>query len=122
MITLSMPGPAGGSVVVLPSAPTIDDKALTPAVTAGDDSDTTITISHTPANDSYVAVLVNGVQVELGDAVQTKDCYFTDDAGATAQPIGDIAIGDALFWNGVIAGYELDATDEIDLNYNTLVP
>lgn len=122
MIVLTMPGGGGGGAVGTASAPTRDDKAMIPAVTAGDNQPTAVTISHVPANDSYVSVFVNGVMVEVGDADKTKDCYFSNDGGATARAIADIALGDELIWNGVISGYDLDASDEIDFVYNVLVP
>jgi large repetitive protein len=81
-----------------------------------------------PAHDGYVTVLVNGVEVEVGDGVKTKPCYFSDDNGATAKSIANIAQGDFLFWNGSIAGYQLTAgsveaslpADRIDFLYNSI--
>ncbi len=93
------------------------DKARNPHATVGNYADTGLDISRTPALDSYVAVLVNGIQYELGDGVRTKDCYFSNDSGATARLIKDIVAGDSLFWNGLIAGFNLATTDEVDFDY-----
>jgi hypothetical protein len=98
--------------------PTKTNKAMTPSATSGDEADSGLTIAYTPPADGYVQVLVNGVQHELGDAVKTADCYFSADAGATAKGIEAIAAGDSLFWNGVIAGFDLDAGDSLDFNYD----
>ncbi len=88
------------------------------SVTTADNQLATVTtIVSTPDSDSYVEVLVGGIMVEVGDGVKTKDCYFSDDGGTTARAIEDIAAGDELFWNGSIAGYELDAGFVIDFNY-----
>ena len=107
---------AGGLSSVVPTA---GDKALVPSVTSGNDADTTLTIAATPGGDGMVNVLVNGIQYELGQGVKTKDCYFTNDGGTTARAIGAIAAGDALYWNGTTAGFDLATSDEIDLIYET---
>ena len=75
------------------------------------------TITGTPGGDGYVQVLINGVQVVVGDAVRTQECYFSVDNGATPRSIAAIAAGDKLFWVGSVAGYQLAATDRIDFNY-----
>lgn len=99
--------------------PTIKDKALTPAVTAGNGSYTNIKISETPKNDSYVTVMVNGIQAAVGDGLKNTECYFSaTSSGLTAKKIKDIAAGDKLIWNGVNANFDLDAFDVIDLNYD----
>ena len=99
-------------------ANTSDDKNLTASITTADgDLATVSTITNTPANDSYVQVFVNGIKVRLGDGVLTAACYFSADSGVTARAIADIVSGDELYRNGSIAGYELDATDTIDFDY-----
>ena len=100
------------------AAPTSSDKAQNPAATSGDNEDSTIDITTTPARDSYVQVLVNGASVELGDGSKLKDCYFSSDGGTTARDISDITAGDSLYWNGDISTYDLAASDEIDLSYD----
>ena len=84
-------------------------------VTSADGDSTGITITHTPFLDGNVTVKVNGMEVDLGD--KTFDCYFSNDAGVSARPVADIEAGDTLYWNGSIAGYELDATDDVDIRY-----
>lgn len=102
------------------SDPTDLNKEMTASVTAVDGAQATATtVAATPAGDSYVKVEVNGVGAVVGDAVKTKDCYFSGDGGTTARDINDIASGDTLHWNGTVAGFELDASDIIDLFYNT---
>jgi hypothetical protein len=82
-----------------------------------DDGDlaTNAPIANTPAG--YVQVFVNGVKVSLGNGVTDKDCYFSADGGDTAKAISDIANGDFLYWNGSLAGYQLDTFDSIDFDY-----
>ena len=100
------------------STPTLDDKLQNPSATSGDESTTGLTISNTPANDSHVLVFVNGASVEVGDGVKTVDCYFSSDGGTTARTIANITSGDTLYWNGVIAGFDLAATDVVEFDYN----
>lgn len=85
--------------------------------TDGDSAATGITIEYTPFQDSKVEVKVNGIVVNLGNGVKTKDCYFSNDGGATAKLIKDIEAGDELFWNETYAGYRLDPSDDIDFDY-----
>jgi len=63
-------------------------------------------------------VSVNGVIVDVGDGAKNQDCYFSGDGGATARAIENIAAGDTIHWMGSIAGYQLDTTDRISLNYD----
>lgn len=94
------------------------DKGLHPTQhTNGDASPTGVTITYSPYHDSYVTVEVNGLHVELGDGVTTKDVYFSPNSGITAVRIEDIRAGDELIWNGLITGYELKSEDDINLIY-----
>ena len=80
-------------------------------------SSTGITIEYTPFADSNVEVKINGIGVNLGNGVLTKDCYFSNDGGITPKLIKNIEAGDILYWNGANAGYELDPLDDIDFEY-----
>lgn len=98
--------------------PVNSNKEMTASVTASDGAvATATTITATPAGDSYVQVFINGVKIVVGDAVKTKDSYFSSDGGTTAKNISAIALGDTLYWNGSIALYELDGNDRIDFDY-----
>lgn len=95
------------------------DKDLAAKVTAADgDKATDAVISNTPVDHGYVMVSVNGLEVVVGDGVKTKDCYFSNDDGATARAIENIQAGDTLHWVGSVAKYQLDTVDRIDLNYD----
>ncbi len=98
------------------SKPTNVDKDQSPTVTSGDESTTGVTLSVAPMG--FIGVHVNGILANLGDAVKTEDCYFSNDGGTTARAFLDIVAGDQLIWNGVIAGYDLATSDRIDLLYN----
>lgn len=88
----------------------------TAAATAANGDSSGISIDSDP--DGMVQVFVNGIMVELkGD--KTGDCYFSADGGTTARTISNIVTNDVLYWNGSIAGYELEVTDKITLVYET---
>lgn len=63
-----------------------------------------------------VDVLVNGLSVDLGP---NKPAYFSGDGGVTARNRGDVQRFDQLYWNGSIAGYELDSDDRVEFDYIT---
>lgn len=101
------------------SVPSRDNKGHAASATTSDgDQAMSATIYNTPAGNGYVEVEVNGAHAELGNGVKSKDCYFSNDSGATARYIVDIAEGDTLHWNGSIAGYQLSILDRISLFYN----
>jgi len=105
------------------AVPYVYDKDLNPLATTPqtDYEPTGIAIDRTPAGDGYVKVEINGAGQRLADGDRDAgDCYFSDDAGATAKAIADIVAGDALFWNGDIANFKLDTDDVVDLFYNVV--
>jgi hypothetical protein len=81
---------------------------------------TNLALSHTPATTTWggwINVMVNGAIVRLGNGIKTKDCYYSADAGVTAKSAGNFVIGDMLYWNALIIGYNLDALDKICFFY-----
>lgn len=63
---------------------------------------------------SNIRVFINGVEVNVG---ATMDCFFSPDGGVTKRPISGATTGDLLYWNGIIADYQLDTIDSIDFIY-----
>ncbi len=101
------------------TVPSRQNKVMPAEVTTSDgDLACDTGIAATPVGDGYIEVFVNGLHVDLGDGVKTKSCYFSGDAGTTARAIADVVSGDELYWNGSIAGYQLDAQDKISFDYN----
>ena len=92
----------------------VDNDKTTTGTTNGDNSPTGIFIQYTPHADSKVDVKINGISASYG---LTKDFYFSNDDGVTARAMADITAGDQLIWNGVLAGFELESTDDIDIDY-----
>ncbi len=102
--------------------PWVGDKALTSAGGGTTDNfDTTLTLSRAPVVNTGIIVEVNGVAVEVGNGSITKACYFSRDGGTTAVAFSDLQLGDTLYWNGLIAGYDL-TTHRIDFSYVILNP
>ena len=85
------------------------------SATSSDGDSSGVTIAAAPAG--MVNVVVNGIMQELGQGVKTKDCYFSADGGTTARALTAIAANDTLYWNGSVAGFQLDANDKITLSY-----
>ena len=118
-------GPAGangadgvdGAAGVPGAPPTFLDKNLSVYMTVGgaDEVSTGLYISGDP--EGWTELLINGLKETIGDAVKTKAAYFSDDGGATAKPLNTIVATDELFWNALIAGYDLTPADVIDLCY-----
>jgi hypothetical protein len=90
-----------------------NDKAVA-SNTVGNNASTGLAIEHTPFADSKVTLKINGLEASYG---MSKDFYFSNDGGATARAMADIEAGDELFWNGTNAGYDLEPTDDIDIDY-----
>lgn len=88
-----------------------------PFVTSGDGSPTGITLDYNPFEDGSVSVSVNGIDVTESWGNKTGVVYFSNDGGLTAKGIPGIQQDDELYWNGIIAGYELGPEDVIELNY-----
>ena len=93
------------------------DLNQSPLVTSADGDSTGITITYTPFSDSPVSVEINGIEANVGDGAKDEACYFSVDGGATARAMADIEAGDTLYWNGSIAGYELETDDDVDISY-----
>lgn len=99
--------------------PTAGNKDQTPAVTSGNDSNTTLALAATPfSGGTYVKVEVNGVGYTVGNGVSSEDCYFADPGTPTVpKSFGTLASGDVFVWNGVNAAFDLDGTDRVDFFY-----
>lgn len=101
------------------SNPIVSNKFMVASVTSVDGDLACVTgMSSTPNNGGFVRVSVNGDEPEIGDAVKTKDCYFSGDLGVTARAFNAVASADKLYWNGSIAGYQLSTTDRISFDFN----
>jgi hypothetical protein len=96
------------------------NKKVTTA-TNGQNSPTGVYITYSPYYDSYVMIEINGISVDLGNNKITSTSYFSGNNGITAVGIEEIRAGDQLIWNGLIAGFELEAGDEINLIYEVNV-
>lgn len=99
--------------------PTTDNKAMVANVTSSDDDPGAGPILHAPVGS--VRVRINGNDVKVGNGTKTNaDCYFSDPGDTIAKLMDDIVAGDIMRWVGTEAGYQLDSSDEVDYDYNTV--
>lgn len=80
------------------------------------------TVAQTPAasspNGGYFYVVVDSTVVLPGDGTKIGvPCYISGDGGVTARAMKAIVAGDACFWNGSNAGFQLAASDTISFFY-----
>jgi len=78
---------------------------------------TNTSVSDVPVTN--IRVMVNSIEVNVGNGTTVADCFFSDDGGSTAKSFTTVAQGDNLYWNGDQAKYQLEITDEIDFIYLT---
>lgn len=83
----------------------------------GDNINTTLFISDEPKKGSNINVFINGININVGNGIKTRDCYFSSDGGATAKNFSNLQIGDLLYYNKTISGYKLDNVDKINFDY-----
>jgi len=89
-----------------------------PDTTSGNNSSTGITLSRQPTSATFIEINVNGSIIDVKDGAGTNQaCYFSVDGGATPKNYSQLSIGDTLYWNGILAGYNLDSDDRIDITY-----
>jgi hypothetical protein len=94
------------------------ERNKTPLNTSGIGQPTGITIGNNPAPTSYIEINVNGVIIDVGNGLKMQfPCYFSRDGGIIPLMYSEIETGDQLYWNSNIAGFDLETTDTIDLNY-----
>lgn len=107
----------GGSGLEATGVDVKEDLDKAPLTTSADGDSTGIQITYSPFSDGAVAITVNGLGANIGNGAKDEACYFSSDGGTTAKAIANISAGDTLYWNGSIAEFELDPTDEIDVIY-----
>lgn len=111
----STPGGGGSSTKIVYSKSNLNMTSL--LTTSDGDLACNSGIVDKPTTSSHVRVFLNGIEVNVGGKNYPYDCYFSPDGGNTARIVGDERQGDKLYWNGSIAGYELDTIDLIDFQY-----
>ena len=107
---------AGGGVK---AAVLIEERFTSAASSGADDFDTGGALTAAPAAGSIVRVsVVGGPELEVGDGVKTKDCYFTADAGTSAESHGSHTAGAELYYNAAVVGVDLSASDVIVMQFS----
>jgi hypothetical protein len=89
-----------------------------PIATSGNNSSTGVTLSRQPTEKTFIEINVNGSIIDVKDGAGTNQaCYFSVDGGLTPKTYAQLSTGDTLYWNGILAGYDLDGDDRIDMTY-----
>lgn len=92
-------------------------EVFTPQATVADnDLASATTLVNTPAQFTAIRVYSNGMHL-VGDGTKVGvPCYFSGDGGVTARGTaslsgnGQAQAGDELYWNGSVAGHEIQTT------------
>lgn len=102
-----------------PPALTAANKDMAASVTTVDGNLATATaLTNTPASNAWPLVFVDGVSYKIGNGTKIGVvCFFSADGGTTAKAAGNLSAGDFLYWNGSVAGFQLDGGDRIDFAY-----
>lgn len=90
------------------------------SVTSSDEDDAVTDIfgANDPRAETIPKIFVNGALVSVGDGVKTEDCYFAETGvPGTAIAFASLSGDEDLQWNGSIAGYQLDTSDEIEAHF-----
>jgi hypothetical protein len=74
-------------------------------------------IAHTPFSDGMIIARVNGLQTDISQTGYFSPLYFSADGGANVRSIVDVVAGDLLYWNGSAAGFDLEASDDLEISY-----
>jgi hypothetical protein len=76
-------------------------------------------LTHDPRPDSAITITVNGVEIgpigfnsKVGAAV-----YFSNTNGLTASSREDLMVGTRVYWQGSIAGWQLETADVMSIFY-----
>lgn len=96
--------------------PSYADVEITANNTSGDGQDSGAIFSATPV--AFRGFQVGGRDQIVGNGVKTKDCYVSSDGGTTAKALSAIVAGDTVYWNGVIAGFDLVDTMNLTIKYD----
>lgn len=107
-----------GDIASVPHLITFTERNRIPIATSGNNSSTGITLARQPASATFIEINVNGSIIDVKDGAGTNQtCYFSVDGGLTPKNYSQLSIGDTLYWNGGLAGYDLDTDDRIDMAY-----
>jgi hypothetical protein len=114
--------PVGSSALSI-SVKGLSTDLATPNATTGNFASTGITVVTDKKILGKVNVLVNGIAQRVSYGSQgsaTYDCFFAASGQSNqsaARAVNAIDNGDVLYWNGTVAGFNLDTNDVIQLVY-----
>jgi hypothetical protein len=80
--------------------------------------DTGVSITYTPSGDGYVSISLNGLEYEVTD--DTSGAFFFGTGISSPLSHEYIVSGITLYFNPVVADFNLDVDDEIILKYTRI--
>lgn len=95
--------------------------AAASATASTDNTTTGIALTETPAGNSSILVYINGILEEVGANAVSSALYFSADSGSTAKALNAAVLGDTLYVNPTVLGYNLTAEDKISLVYSKII-
>lgn len=78
------------------------------------------TFSFLPFSQSDIWITINGLSIYPANGISdvaTSAFYVTDNTGTIFRTKGTYQINDVLRWNGSVANYGLDSSDEVKIIY-----
>lgn len=75
-----------------------------------------------PMASTSFMLFVNGVLMPVGDGSKNAPAYLSDDGGTTAVRYNEANANSKLYWNPSIAGYNLEADDQLTVHYFSVDP
>jgi len=85
--------------------------------TNGNYSSTGLSLSKIPYKEGSVSVYINGIAVQESYGSRTGEVYFSNNGGLNAKTLADLVAGDTLYWNAAVAGFDLTASDTVEIQY-----
>lgn len=89
---------------------TQEDTVSTLATTANGQPAASTGLTVAPLTGAYVLAYLNGVLVgHTSYGNKTGSSYWSNDSGTTALGLSGITLGSKFYWNGSVAGFELES-------------
>jgi hypothetical protein len=91
---------------------------LTAEVTVSDGDEACATgFSADNALGGDIAILVNGIRMSCVSGAKTGAFFISGDSGSTARAFSAVVTGDKAYFNGTVAGWQLETTDKVSFVY-----
>jgi hypothetical protein len=79
-----------------------------------------LTLTDSPPSNCRIDIFADGHHYECGNGSKTKPFYLSSDNGVSAVNFSGTAPGNKLYFNALIAGWDLELTDKISIIYDKI--